>query len=239
MSGIGFDRDEALVLIAGEYVLGTLPRDEAARVALEAADDPLLAGAIANWERQLLPLAALAPPADPPADLWPRIEASAYGDGSVGVLRPRRRPQGAAGVGLWRGVAAAGFLLAAGMAGIAILSRQPVTGPLPMQVAALSPIGARPAAFVIEAQPDGALSVRPVSPETVPAGRDLELWSLPAGAKAPHPLGVLPAAGLRLAAGAIPAGRVQILVSLEPKGGSPTGLPTGPVLYGGALVRAE
>ncbi len=141
--------------------------------------------------------------------------------------------------GFWRGVAAAGFLLAAGIAGIAILSRQPATGPSPVQVAALSPIGARPAAFVIEAQPDGALSVRPVSPETVPAGRDLELWSLPAGAKVPHPLGVLPAAGLRLAAGAIPAGRVQILVSLEPKGGSPTGLPTGPVLYGGAIVRAE
>ncbi len=237
MSGIGFDRDEELVLVAGEYVLGTLPRDEAARVALEAADDPRLAGAIADWERQLLPLASLAPPAEPPADLWPRIEASAYGDGSVGVLRPR--PQNVVGVGFWRGAAAAGFLLAAGIAGIAILSRQPATGPLPTQVAALSPIGARPAAFVIEAQPDGALSVRPVSPETVPTGRDLELWSLPAGAKAPHPLGVLPAAGLRLAAGAIPAGRVQILVSLEPKGGSPTGLPTGPVLYGGAIVRAE
>jgi anti-sigma-K factor RskA len=31
----------------------------------------------------------------------------------------------------------------------------------------------------------------------------------------------------------------QLLVSLEPKGGSPTGLPTGPVLYGGLLTTTE
>jgi anti-sigma-K factor RskA len=30
-----------------------------------------------------------------------------------------------------------------------------------------------------------------------------------------------------------------LLVSLEPKGGSPTGQPTGPVLYGGWLVTVE
>jgi anti-sigma-K factor RskA len=28
----------------------------------------------------------------------------------------------------------------------------------------------------------------------------------------------------------------QLLVSQEPKGGSPTGLPTGPVLYGGTIA---
>ncbi len=237
MSGIGADLDEEVVLVAGEYVLGTLPPDEVARVALEAGSDPLLAGAIADWERRLLPLAALAPPVGPPGDLWPRIEASAHGEGSVAVLRLRQRPRDAARLGVWRGVAAAGFVLAAGIAGVAILSRQPAAGPV--QVAALSPIGAKPAAFVIEAQRDGALSVRPLAPETVPTGRDLELWSLSAGDTVPHPLGVLPAGGLRLAAGAIPAGRVQILVSLEPTGGSPTGLPTGPVLYGGAIVRTE
>ncbi len=248
MSGIDPGPADEIVVLAGEYVLGTLPADEAARVLAEAAGDPALAAAITDWERRLTPLATLMAPIAPPAALWLRIEASvgaspqaSPGEGaSVTTLRPNQdRDAGLAKVGIWRGLAAAGFLLAATFAGIAVLSRQPPAGSQPTVVAALSPIGASPAAFVVEAGPDGALSVRPLRPEAVPSGRDLELWSLPAGAKAPRALGVLPAGGLRLAAGAVPAGAVQILVSLEPKGGSPTGLPTGPVLYGGALARAE
>ena len=243
MSGIGTigagpESPDEVVLLAGEYVLGTLPPDEAARVRLEAALDPALAGAIADWEGRFLPLIGLATPVEPPVELWPRIEATAHGRGSVAVLRPRPPAAARTRRGFWRGAAAARFLLAAGVAGIAILSR-PVTGPLPTPVAVLSPIGAKPAAFLVEAQPGGALSVRPILPDAVPAGRDLELWSLPAGAAVPRPLGVLPAGGVRLAAGTIPAGGGQILVSLEPKGGSPTGLPTGPVLYGGAVSRLE
>ena len=235
--GPGPGSADEVVLLAGEYVLGTLPPDEAARVVLEAADDPALADAIADWERRFGPLIGLAPPVQPPAELWPRIEATALGRGSVAVLRPSAADR--ARLGLWRGAAAAGFLLAAGVAGIAILSRQPATGPVPTPVAVLSPIGARPAAFLVQAERDGALSVRPISPAAVPADRDLELWSLPAGATVPRPLGVLPTGGMRLAAGAIPTGAGQILISLEPKGGSPTGLPTGPVLYGGAISRLE
>ena len=233
--------DDDMVLVAGEYVLGTLPPDDAIRLAQEAATDPALAAAIAGWEDRLAPLTALAVPAEPPATLWPRIEASAYGDGVVTTLRPRRSERGSdpARLTFWRGAAAAGFLLAAGIAGVAILPRQPASGPRPMSVAVLSPLGAKPAAFLVEAQPDGALSVLSIRPEAVPAGRDLEFWSLPAGATVPRPLGVLRVGGLRLAARAVRAGPMQILVSLEPKGGSPTGLPTGPVLYGGTLGRAE
>ena len=66
---------------------------------------------------------------------------------------------------------------------------------------------------------------------------DLELWALAAGETRPHSLGVLPAAGRRLIA-ALPPG-TQLLVSLEPRGGSPTGQPTGPVLYGGRLTEVD
>jgi anti-sigma-K factor RskA len=34
----------------------------------------------------------------------------------------------------------------------------------------------------------------------------------------------------------LPTKKYQLLVSLEPKGGSPTGLPTGPVMYAGEVV---
>ena len=225
--------DDELAVLAGEYVLGTLPRDEADQLAREAQADPAIAGAIALWEQRLLPLALQVMPVMPPAALWPRIEATAFGT-PLRPAAPESRPLPAS-LALWRGAAAAGFLLAASVAGIAILQRSPA----PVPVAVLAPIGARQAAFVMEARRDGSLTVVPIGPAAVPAGRDLELWSIGPGATVPHPIGVLPAAGLTLAADRIPAGPVQILVSLEPAGGSPTGLPTGPVLYGGALSRPE
>jgi anti-sigma-K factor RskA len=68
----------------------------------------------------------------------------------------------------------------------------------------------------------------------VPKGRDLQLWSLPDGATVPASLGVLPADGKQVQAS--PAAGGQLLVSLEPAGGSPTGAPTGPVVYSGRLI---
>jgi anti-sigma-K factor RskA len=68
-----------------------------------------------------------------------------------------------------------------------------------------------------------------------PAGSDYELWALPKGA-APVSLGVLPAAGAstrtltEMQKQAL-ASSSQVAVSIEPLGGSPTGQPTGTVLY--------
>jgi anti-sigma-K factor RskA len=91
--------------------------------------------------------------------------------------------------------------------------------------------------FLAQLETDGSLQVRPLAPVQVAAGRDLELWALPEGAKAPVSLGVLPAIGRRLPPRQAFRGPVQLLVSLEPTGGSPSGQPTGPLLYGGALKR--
>ena len=256
MSGASaFDEHERIVL-AGEFVLGTLPRDEAERVVDEAIRDPKLADAIADWERHLAPLAATVSPVTPPAALWPRLETSAFGlppvvrpaamttgDASRLVDRQPGRPRRVAGsrsLTAWKGATAASFLLAASIAGISLLDRVPMATP----VAVLAPLGAVPAAFaqasyVVEARADGVVSVLPLHAMPVPTGHDLELWSLAAGEKVPHPLGVLPAGGVRLAAGRLPNGPGQILISLEPQGGSPTGLPTGPVLYGGAVTRSD
>jgi anti-sigma-K factor RskA len=66
--------------------------------------------------------------------------------------------------------------------------------------------------------------------------RAFELWAIAGGP--PRPLGLLrPAGGERLvlAAGTVPRDGV-LAVSLEPAGGSPTGLPTGPVLYQGKIL---
>ena len=223
-------------LLAAEYVLGTLEPADRDALSREAEQDPVTRNALDAWERRLSPLSLMSQPVDPPATLWPRIEASAWGaaspvsapPSSVVAMRPASR-----GLRMWQGAAAAGFALAAAIAGIAVLHK-PASPPLPV-VTALLPLNQQGPVFVAEALPNGALRVRPVGTLHVAAGRDLELWLLRDGETVPKPLGLLPAEGVLLAAGTLPSGGAKILVSLEPRGGSPTGLPTGPVLYGGAI----
>ncbi|MGI4747871.1 MAG: anti-sigma factor [Janthinobacterium lividum] len=230
--------DDELVVLSGEYVLGTLDRDEARLLEREARTDPVVADAIAAWQHALAPLLLAVAAVMPPASLWQRIETtirnghpagSRSGTGTSPVLV-------AANTNFWRGATAAGFLLAAGIAGLAILDRP---GPGPVPVATFATVGAQQAVYVAEAYPDGGLSIVALAPVVVADGRDLQLWSLRQGDKIPRSLGIMPAAGTRLAANQVPAGPAQILISLEPKGGSPTGLPTGRVLYGATLSRPE
>ncbi len=241
MSGEAEDFD----LLAAIYVLGVLDADEARAVEELATRDPEVARSVEDWRNRLAPLAALVPPATPPAELWSRIEAS-LGQVETGAAAEASPPvpsaQPIAGfeplrrawrsLALWR-TAAAGFALAAAYAVFLLFSQPEPT----LYAAALAPTGGPAPVFLAEIETDGSLQVRPLTQVQVAAGRDLELWALPEGAKAPISLGVLPAMGRRLPARQAFRGPVQFLVSLEPTGGSPSGQPTGPVLYGGALKR--
>ena len=91
----------------------------------------------------------------------------------------------------------------------------------------------------IEAHSD-YLNVRPLELAAVDGGRSLELWAIPVEGK-PVSLGLIPRDG----DGRITLSQTQqqliripvvLAVSLEPQGGSPTGQPTGPVLYQGPLA---
>jgi anti-sigma-K factor RskA len=66
------------------------------------------------------------------------------------------------------------------------------------------------------------------------------LWLIPADGT-PHSIGVMPEKTMRVTVDEKMADQfdtgVTLAVSLEPAGGSPTGLPTGPVLASGKLVQ--
>ncbi len=220
-------------LIAAEYVLGTLDAAEADAAAARVQSEAGFAEEVRFWERRLYPLTALVAPVAAPEGLLPRIEASIGGAAQAG---------GAAAVGAmraandnalrwWRAAALTGFAVAASLAAVLVLRPAPV--PL---VAVLSPTGSTLAVLVAVTEPNGRVAVRPNGVLQVAAARDLQLWSLPDGASKPVSLGLLPVGGATVPG--VAAG-TKLLVSLEPKGGSPTGLPTGPVVYGGVLQTTQ
>ncbi len=231
MSG-GEDRD----LLAAEYALGTLDADEARRAEDLVRQDAVFRRAVEAWERRLAPLASLVPPSAPPPDLWSRIEASTR---PAAVSEPSRaearrldpsRPHPVRRVAFWRATTAGSLALAAALAAFAYLREPPQQA-----LAVLAPPGGAPV-FVAEAA-NGGLRLRPAGTVQVATGKDLELWALRAGTTRPELLGVLPAGGRTVTAN-LPPG-TQLLVSLEPRGGSPTGQPTGPVVSAGKVTLQE
>jgi anti-sigma-K factor RskA len=219
--------------LAGEYVLGTLDIPEAATARQRIAADPDFAAEVAFWENRLYPLTLLVPPVPPPATLWARIEDSTGGAGSGSpAARPATRPANDNRLLWWRATALASLAVAAGLA--AFIALRPPEQPT---LAVLTPYATPTPVLVAVAGPNRTVLVRPTAAIKIAADRDLELWSMAPGASKPASLGVIPQDG-KLVPPGVRAG-TTLLVSLEPKGGSPTGQPTGPVLYAGKLSRFE
>ncbi len=217
------DRD----LLAAEYVLGSLEGEEAREAARLLETDLAFAASVRQWEARLAPLAAQVTPVAPPPELWARIAAST-GPPTAEVipLAFRRRLR------IWQTGATAALAIAASLAAFIVL--RPVAPP---RVAVLAPIGGGAPVLLATEQAGGVLVIQPSGAISVPSDRDLELWALAKGETRPRSLGVLPASGLRVTAALAP--NTQLLVSLEPRGGSPTGQPTGPVLYGGTMTAVN
>jgi anti-sigma-K factor RskA len=236
------DAPEDYDLLAGEYVLGVLDAEETAAVEALAARDDAVVTAIEQWQTRLAPIALVVAPVPPPITLWPRIADSVGGfteartvppaePAATVVPFPRRAWRS---VGVWRGATVAALAAAAVFAGLAFLQRP---AELPQFAAALAPATSPAPVFLAESRSDGSILVRPLTTVSVENGKDLQLWALPQGATRPISLGVLPAIGRVINPGDLPRTATQLLISLEPQGGSPTGQPTGPVLFAGTLTR--
>ena len=239
MSGIGdggADPSHNPELDIAEYVLGTLRPDQARAVEALALADPAVAAGLTAWEVRLGHLATLVPPVAPPSKLWRRLalatgiegaQIRVRGNRSAGRLQASLRP--------WRRLAVAAALAAVVFA--ALLLRPPPSA-APDLLAALSPTGTPGAAFLVRVDADGNAVIVAPAPTPAAAGRVLELWALAPVAGTPVSLGVLPSAGpARLRAAVRPG--TQLLLSQEPAGGSPTGQPTGPVVYSGIVAAVR
>ncbi|MGH6925685.1 MAG: anti-sigma factor, partial [Propylenella sp.] len=194
--------------------------------------------AVRDWQRRLAPFDATAREETPRPEVWSAIE-QATGIGAAdaapsNVIQLRRR------VAFWRGATVVTGALAAALAIFAVIDRQSLPPePVGGRFVAVVDSGGREPALIAEVNTaTGIITVRSLAAET-PPGRSLELWHVAEGG-APRSLGILQAS---LDAQTIQnvAGPVDgiIAVSVEPEGGSPSGAPTGPVIYSGRLIPVE
>ena len=229
------DRVDRLDALAAAYVLGTLSGRARARLARAARTDTAVRAAIRAWEERLAPLAESAPPVNPSPQVWKRV---ALRLGLDATPHSARTPWWGR-LSLWRGIAVASFSAALVLA-VSTLRHAEVP-PTQALVAVLAGEDQKPAMVVSMDRASRTMNVKTVGGAPVPADRSLELWMLPQGA-APRSLGVVPASGTAsVTLPALPdvalAGVPALAVSLEQRGGSPSGAPQGPVLYTGRIER--
>ncbi len=218
-------------MLAGEYALGTLHGRARRRFERLMRDDATLRLTVAEWAERLEPMSQAVAPVNPPRRVWRKIEQR--------IFKSKPGTSLFQSLNFWRGVAMITSSVALGL--LLLFGLAPQREWAPSYVAVLSDSKNQPALTVRYIEGARALEVKIVQASTIADDRSLELWTLPKGG-APRSLGLIPSSGqiqVNLApnqAESIP-NIPALAVSLEPKTGSPTGAPTGPVLYSGPLLR--
>ena len=245
--GPGREPPDADVL-AGEYVLGVLDAEQRRQVQARITTDAAFARLVAGWEQRLGAWLDGIEPVVVPVHLWPRIRTrlgwSPVEGGKRGMWES---------VGFWRAMTA--LAAAAAVAAVFFGRLQPPRAP-PVAPPVTPPVAVQPAE---SAQPvttlarddgspgwlasidaaRGTVRIVPVPAPSDAQGRVPELWLIPPG-EAPRSLGlisvdrtqlvIVPKALLRaLAKGS------TLAISLEPPGGAPQGVPTGPIIAKGGI----
>lgn len=226
---------------AAEYVLGTLSHAERSEAEARRASDPAFNAAVLDWERRLGPLTEVVTPMQPPAGLYDKIRAQ-IGIGSNVVSLKAREQQTIRRVNRWRAATGAMSALAASLFGVVVWQdydrRQ-----MPTQYVAVLKADQTLPAFLLTVDTKTNMFVisamqKPEEPE-----KSYQLWLVHDEMPQPKSLGVFNDSEMDVRP--MSDGKLHDMmmdgtyaVSVEPKGGSPTGEPTGPVVFSGKLIKA-
>lgn len=204
--------------LAAEYVLGTLPLEERLTAEALIEGDPGFAAMVEVWQNRLAPLNDAYAEVPPPATVLDQVEARLF----PAPERPRRTGW------LW------GALAGAALAVLALVTLLPPP-PAPL-TATLTGEGQ---ALTVAARFDpgrGELTVARAAGPAAEPGTDYELWLIPEG-EAPISIGLVRDGDLTIPVADLPAG-TTLAITLEPEGGSPTGVATGPLLVAAVIGGA-
>ena len=221
----GLPEDE---LLAAELALGVLEGAERTTAEQRAIRDHGFARLVEEWEQRLAPWAAEISEASPPPQVWDRIS------GALPAQTPRTGLWHS--LKFWRGASfASGALAAACLAGLFYLG---TFVPQQALIATIEGGGHRHFVATVDSA-RGTVAVIPAA-FSADATRVPELWLIPPDGR-PRAVGLLRADQTVVLAlppdlAAVAKNNAVLAVSLEPPGGSTTGLPTGPVIATGKLT---
>lgn len=272
------------IVLAAEYVLGTLDAEEREQVTTMMKVDAEYRAMVESWERRLGELNAMVGSVEPPPELWDRIKAAAFGGAEQLPLAlpevppPAPEPQplpppaavdGAELIALrgrvrrWRSVASVVTALAAGLVAVVVLqTAQPdllpeglrarpriqtvqvaaPPPPIPPQFVAVLQKGSDAPAFILTVDlASKGFTVRRVGAEPE-RGKSYELWLVSDKLMKPRSLGVIGDSDFTRkptlsAFDSDLINKATYAVTIEPEGGSPTGVATGPIVFTGKLVE--
>lgn len=232
--------DRTLDILIDEVVLGLADDADVARVEAMAARDPDIAAQLERARARFAPLDDTADEVALPDRFWSRIEgdldtsdtATAPASANVVDLSAARRA-----MTRWRGAALGGIAAAILLA--MTLAWTLMTPVEPSVIAVLLNDDGEAIALV-EGRPDNTTVVTLLEQAQVPTERVMQVWTKPDDDGPPVSLGLMPSGRSEtLMIDGLPAPHPQQLyeITVEPAGGSPTNLPTGPIL-GKGLAKA-
>ncbi|WP_297797647.1 anti-sigma factor [uncultured Marinobacter sp.] len=218
---------ERVESLAAEYVLGSLKGKARSRFERWMMESGRVRQEVWYWEEKLGLLGNQVPEREPPESVWLAIQQRLWPQDDT---RPAVQREAANRVWpVWSLFATAAALVLA-----VLLVQQPAPEPT-LSGAVVQADVSDPLWLVSESSRDNRLRLRSVAATSAEAGKDYELW-------------IVPDSGNPLSLGVIPVGDVYqvkltdearetlsqsrtLAISLEPRGGSPTGAPTGPILH--------
>ncbi len=228
--------DRSLETLMDEIALGLADEAEMADLEARALDDPALAARFDFARARFAPLDETADPLPLPADFWSRVEpaldtapAKAEDESSAPSNVVPLAPAQTA-LGRWRATAlgsiAASLLLAVLVGWMSLMQPDPV-------VIAVLVNDSGEAIALVESGADNTTRVTLLEAPNVPDDQVMQVWTKPEDDGLPVSLGLLSSGtSMTFTIEGLPTPHPQQLyeITFEPAGGSPTNLPTGPIL---------
>ncbi len=225
--------------LAAEYVLGTMSARARRRFEIHLRGNPQLRRAVLLWETRLSPLTNALPGIEPPSRVWQEIKTRLRIGQAV-------RPGFWESLSFWRVSSFASALLALALIVMVAVPKPETAQDAGRMVVVMNDLATKKPAMTASWKPgqhgSHTLRIRVIGHAEMAPNTAWELWMLPGGDQKPVSLGLITthetqvvnipetlAAKLDAAHG--------LAMSVEPAGGSPTGLPTGPVLYAGECIK--
>lgn len=226
-------------MLAVEYVLGIMNRRVRKRFQRLLGQRDSVRRVTEAWEQRLGPLAEQIQEVLPSERVWRDIQREI--DFDPQTTQPQYQTGFWCNLFLWRTTAFAALTLAGALFVYQWVILRPQINMMPSYVAILESKHHVPMFVAAASHQPSQLIIRVADKSSMSSGKDLELWCVMKGSGKPMSMGVLKREqetvfrlndyDLRMMN---ETSRLEI--SAEPMGGSPTGKPTGPIMYKGMFV---